>query len=76
MEDDLNITVNDFSKICRLCLKRDDRNLKPIFKSESSDDADSQHTEPDSQPFHKMIAICCGFKVTPLVYSVDGKKNI
>lgn len=66
METNLYITVNDFSKICRLCLKRDNR-LKPIFKSESSD-ADSQHTE--SLPFNKMIAICFGFNVRYFVFSL------
>lgn len=62
MENKLNITVNDFSKICRLCLKRD-RKLKPIFKSESMDLADCQ---TESLPLSQMITACFGFNVSLL----------
>lgn len=63
MENDINITVNDFSKICRLCLKHD-RHLKPIFKSESIDQGIAgDHTTASAVPFNQMITTCFGFDV-------------
>lgn len=56
MQFNPNITEDDFSSICRLCLKRKCR-LKPIFKSE----VDITNTAAAS--FNQMIAICFGIEV-------------
>lgn len=51
MEIKSDITINDFSAICRLCLKRE-RRLQSLF-----------HTKNLEQSLKQMIHICFGFEV-------------
>lgn len=53
-----NITINDFTSICRLCLKSKGR-LKPIFKPESEHD----QTNAARATFSQMISTCLGLEV-------------
>lgn len=58
MDTNLNITINDFNSICRLCLNKD-RRLKFIFETKIEND------DCKSEPMHQVIAICFGLNVSP-----------
>lgn len=56
MDNSLCVTIDDFTSICRLCLKRDE--LKSIFKNDDS----NQQSISTSQ----LITEFCGLKVCVL----------
>lgn len=56
---DFDVTIDDFSSICRLCLKRD--KLKLIFKN--NDDQCAADENVLSISTNRMITECCGLEV-------------
>lgn len=60
MEIKSDITINDFSAICLLCLKREHR-LQPIHRIEN-------FANMEAQSLNEIIHVCFGFEVSFFLY--------